>query len=32
LSFNYWEGAVSVSGRHRGKPITGAGYVELTGY
>ena len=28
----YWEGAVSVSGRSRGRPLTGTGYVELTGY
>ena len=28
----YWEGAVDVSGRFGEKPITGMGYVELTGY
>ncbi len=28
----YWEGAVSVSGTAAGKPVTGEGYVELTGY
>ncbi|ULA59696.1 MAG: AttH component of AttEFGH ABC transport system [Nitrospira sp.] len=28
----YWEGAVSVSGRVRGAPVTGRGYVEMTGY
>jgi predicted secreted hydrolase len=28
----YWEGAVDVSGEHRGAPIQGQGYVELTGY
>jgi predicted secreted hydrolase len=28
----YWEGAVEVSGRLRGAPVTGQGYVELTGY
>ena len=28
----YWEGAVSVSGTKQGRPITGQGYVELTGY
>ncbi len=28
----YWEGAVEVSGRHRGIPVNGRGYVELTGY
>jgi predicted secreted hydrolase len=28
----YWEGSVSVAGTKRGKPVTGEGYVELTGY
>jgi predicted secreted hydrolase len=28
----YWEGAVRLEGRSVGKKITGAGYVELTGY
>lgn len=28
----YWEGSVSVTGRKDGKPLTGSGYVELTGY
>ncbi|MGC3975260.1 MAG: lipocalin-like domain-containing protein [Nitrospira sp.] len=28
----YWEGAVSASGRSRGAPVTGRGYVEMTGY
>lgn len=28
----YWEGAVAVSGRMRGRAVTGHGYVELTGY
>ncbi len=28
----YWEGAVDVSGRRGATPITGRGYVELTGY
>jgi predicted secreted hydrolase len=32
LSYNYWEGAVSSSGRIAGEPVTGSGYVELTGY
>ncbi len=32
LSFNYWEGAVRVSGFSNGRPVTGQGYVELTGY
>jgi predicted secreted hydrolase len=28
----YWEGSVKVEGTFEGKPITGVGYVELTGY
>jgi predicted secreted hydrolase len=28
----YWEGAVRVSGGSNGSPVTGKGYVELTGY
>ncbi len=32
VSFRYWEGAVSIEGTHRGQPIRGSGYVELTGY
>ena len=28
----YWEGAVDVQGQYRGDPMTGHGYVELTGY
>jgi predicted secreted hydrolase len=28
----YWEGSVRVTGRSRGRPISGRGYVELTGY
>jgi len=32
LSIRYWEGAVSVTGTVSGKPATGLGYVELTGY
>jgi predicted secreted hydrolase len=32
VSFRYWEGAVSIEGTHRGRPIQGHGYVELTGY
>ena len=31
-SFTYWEGAVRVSGTTRGRPVSGRGYVELTGY
>ena len=28
----YWEGAVELAGTRDGSPITGRGYVELTGY
>ena len=28
----YWEGSVRVRGTRRGQAVTGAGYVELTGY
>ena len=28
----YWEGAVDVGGTARGKTVSGAGYVEMTGY
>ncbi len=28
----YWEGSVRVTGTRHGQPITGQGYVELTGY
>jgi predicted secreted hydrolase len=28
----YWEGAVAISGQQAGKPLSGEGYVELTGY
>ena len=28
----YWEGAVDVTGTRDGEPISGRGYVELTGY
>ncbi len=28
----YWEGAVDVRGTAQGRPISGRGYVELTGY
>jgi predicted secreted hydrolase len=31
-SIPYWEGAVRVSGTRKGVPLTGQGYVELTGY
>ena len=29
---SYWEGAVEIAGTGEGKPVSGAGYVELTGY
>lgn len=32
VTFQYWEGAVRVSGTADGRPVTGVGYVELTGY
>jgi predicted secreted hydrolase len=32
VSYSYWEGAVQASGIREGTPLTGAGYVELTGY
>ena len=28
----YWEGAVSIGGTAGGKPVSGRGYVEMTGY
>jgi predicted secreted hydrolase len=31
-SFTYWEGAVDARGTRDGAPVTGRGYVELTGY
>jgi predicted secreted hydrolase len=32
LSPSYWEGAIDVSGKHGSSPISGAGYLEMTGY
>lgn len=32
LAQRYWEGAVTFSGTSAGQPISGVGYVELTGY
>lgn len=32
LAVRYWEGAVRVAGQARGRPVGGAGYVELVGY
>ncbi|MEY2496520.1 MAG: hypothetical protein QOD12_76 [Verrucomicrobiota bacterium] len=28
----YWEGAIEVAGQRAGNPLTGRGYLELTGY
>jgi predicted secreted hydrolase len=28
----YWEGAVSINGSYGNKPVSGQGYVEMTGY
>ncbi len=32
VSIIYWEGAALMSGTSNGAPVTGVGYVELTGY
>ncbi len=32
LTPTYWEGAVSYAGAMQGKPLTGVGYLEMTGY
>jgi predicted secreted hydrolase len=32
VSVTYWEGAVEITGRSNGAPVTGSGYVEMTGY
>jgi predicted secreted hydrolase len=32
VSLRYWEGAVWIRGTYKGQPISGNGYVELTGY
>lgn len=32
VSFNYWEGAVRITGTVNGQPVSGYGYVEMTGY
>jgi predicted secreted hydrolase len=29
---SYWEGAVEVTGTKAGRPVTGRGYLEMTGY
>jgi predicted secreted hydrolase len=28
----YWEGAVGITGKFKNAPVTGNGYVEMTGY
>ncbi len=32
VSITYWEGAVKITGQSDNAPVTGVGYVELTGY
>jgi len=32
LAFRYWEGAVALEGTRAGRPVSGQGYAELTGY
>jgi predicted secreted hydrolase len=32
VSFRYWEGAVAIAGTRGSAPVSGRGYVELTGY
>jgi predicted secreted hydrolase len=32
VSYAYWEGAIDAEGTMEGKPVSGSGYVELTGY
>jgi predicted secreted hydrolase len=32
VSYDYWEGAVQIKGTRDGVPVSGNGYVELTGY
>jgi predicted secreted hydrolase len=32
ISPSYWEGAVTYQGRMRSQPVTGLGYLEMTGY
>jgi predicted secreted hydrolase len=29
---SYWEGAIDISGTRRGAPLSGVGYLEMTGY
>ncbi|MFL6464844.1 MAG: lipocalin-like domain-containing protein [Bryobacteraceae bacterium] len=32
VSPSYWEGAVTYNGQMRGQPVSGVGYLEMTGY
>ncbi len=32
VSFVYWEGAVQAAGSRNGAPLSGSGYLEMTGY
>ena len=32
LSPNYWEGATVLTGHRNSQPLSGAGYLEMTGY
>jgi len=32
LSPNYWEGAIILTGTRKAQPLSGAGYLEMTGY
>jgi len=32
LSPNYWEGAIVLTGRRNSQPLSGLGYLEMTGY
>jgi predicted secreted hydrolase len=32
LMVRYWEGAVAIRGTRAGRPVTGRGYLEMTGY
>ncbi len=32
VSYDYWEGAVRIDGLRQGQPVSGNGYVEMTGY
>lgn len=32
VTYRYWEGAVSIKGKKNSQPVSGKGYIELTGY